>query len=172
MTTERTVARSGKSKRKPFNSNVADYLLIIATFAFSYPLVLSDTSNICICAFTVVAPGVRRKCFVLASFRMETLQAIKPNAVDAIVATNPRYAGAKYGWEERSFDANVARMSLIEDAELNTAKAIVAEQLAEALRIAQGRIGELDLISQVHPSVFTLGEIEAALTAWRELLAG
>ena len=47
MTTEHTVVRSGKSKRKPFNSNVAD-LPIIATFAFSYPLVLSDTSNICI----------------------------------------------------------------------------------------------------------------------------
>jgi hypothetical protein len=31
MTTEHTVVRSGKSKRKPFNSNVADYLLIIAT---------------------------------------------------------------------------------------------------------------------------------------------
>jgi hypothetical protein len=46
MTTEHTEVRSGKSKRKPFNSNVADYLLIIATFAFSYPLVLSDTSNI------------------------------------------------------------------------------------------------------------------------------
>ena len=56
MTTEHTVIRSGKSKRKPFNSNVADYLLIIANFAFSYPLVLSDTSNICICAFTVVHP--------------------------------------------------------------------------------------------------------------------
>jgi hypothetical protein len=51
MTTEHTVVRSGKSKRKPFNSNVADYLLNIATFAFSYPLVLSDTSNICICAY-------------------------------------------------------------------------------------------------------------------------
>ena len=51
------MVRSGKSKRKPFNSNVADYLLIIATFAFSYPLVLSDTSNIRICAFTVVHPG-------------------------------------------------------------------------------------------------------------------
>src|SRR5712664_3478982 len=37
MTTGHTVVRSGKSKRKPFNSNVADYLLIIATFAFSYP---------------------------------------------------------------------------------------------------------------------------------------
>jgi hypothetical protein len=37
MTTEHTVVRSGKSKRKPFNSNVADYLLIIATFAFSHP---------------------------------------------------------------------------------------------------------------------------------------
>jgi hypothetical protein len=37
MTTEHTVVRSGKSKRKPFNSNVADYLLIIATFAVSYP---------------------------------------------------------------------------------------------------------------------------------------
>jgi hypothetical protein len=36
MTTEHTLVRSGKSKRKPFNSNVADYLLIIATFAFSY----------------------------------------------------------------------------------------------------------------------------------------
>jgi hypothetical protein len=33
MTTEHTVVRSGKSKRKPFNSNVADYLLIIATFS-------------------------------------------------------------------------------------------------------------------------------------------
>jgi hypothetical protein len=32
MITEHTVVRSGKSKRKPFNSNVADYLLIIATF--------------------------------------------------------------------------------------------------------------------------------------------
>jgi hypothetical protein len=32
MATEHTVVRSGKSKRKPFNSNVADYLLIIATF--------------------------------------------------------------------------------------------------------------------------------------------
>jgi hypothetical protein len=40
MTTEHTVVRSGKSKRKPFNSNVADYLLIIAIVAFSYPLVL------------------------------------------------------------------------------------------------------------------------------------
>jgi hypothetical protein len=38
MTTEHTVVRSGKSKRKPFNSNVADYVPIIATFAFSYPL--------------------------------------------------------------------------------------------------------------------------------------
>jgi len=52
MTTEHTVARSGKSKRKPFNSNVADYLLIIATFAF-------------ICAFTVVAPGVRFNAFAI-----------------------------------------------------------------------------------------------------------
>ena len=51
MTTEHKVVRSGKSKRKPFNSNVADYLLIIATFAFNYPLVLSDTSNTCICGF-------------------------------------------------------------------------------------------------------------------------
>src|ERR1700726_2550190 len=60
MTTEHKVVRSDKLKRKPFNSDVADYLLTIATFAFSYPLVLSDTSNICICAFTVVAPGVRK----------------------------------------------------------------------------------------------------------------
>ena len=37
MTTEHTVVRSGKSKRKPFNSNVADYLLIIATFAVGTP---------------------------------------------------------------------------------------------------------------------------------------
>jgi hypothetical protein len=43
MTTEHTVVGSGKSKRKPFNSDVADYLPIVATFAF-------------IC--TVVAPGV------------------------------------------------------------------------------------------------------------------
>ena len=47
-TTEHTVVRSGKLKRKPFNSNVAGHLLIVATFAFSYPIVLSDTSNICI----------------------------------------------------------------------------------------------------------------------------
>ena len=65
MTTEHTVVRSSKSKRRPFNSNVADYLLIIATFALSYPLVLSDTSNICICAFTVVAPGVRFNAFAI-----------------------------------------------------------------------------------------------------------
>jgi hypothetical protein len=31
MITEHPLVRSGKSKRKPFNSNVADYLLIIAT---------------------------------------------------------------------------------------------------------------------------------------------
>ena len=67
MTTEHTVVRSGKLKRKPFNSNVADYLRIIAAFAFSYPLVLSDTSNICICAFTVVAPGVRFNAFAIFS---------------------------------------------------------------------------------------------------------
>ncbi len=46
------MVRSGKSKRKPFNSDVADYLLIIATFAF-------------ICAFTVVAPGVRFNAFAI-----------------------------------------------------------------------------------------------------------
>jgi hypothetical protein len=51
MTTEHTVVRSGKSERKPFNSNVADYLLIIATFAFSYPP-RADR----LCAFTVVHP--------------------------------------------------------------------------------------------------------------------
>jgi len=65
MTTEHTVVRSGKLKRKPFNSNVADYLLIIATFAFSYLLMPSDTSNICMCAFTVVAPGVRFNAFAI-----------------------------------------------------------------------------------------------------------
>jgi hypothetical protein len=59
------VVRSGKSKRKPFNSNVAGHLLIIATFAFSYPLVLSDKSNVCICAFTFVAPGVRFNAFAI-----------------------------------------------------------------------------------------------------------
>jgi hypothetical protein len=52
MTTEHTVVRSGKSKRKPFNSNVADYLQIIATFAF-------------ICAFAVVAPGMRFNAFAI-----------------------------------------------------------------------------------------------------------
>jgi hypothetical protein len=40
MITEHPLVRSGKSKRKPFNSNVADYLLIIATFAFSYHLIV------------------------------------------------------------------------------------------------------------------------------------
>jgi hypothetical protein len=65
MTTEHTVVRSGKSKRKPFHSNVADYLLIIATLPSVTPLVLSDTSNICICAFTVVAPGVRFNAFAV-----------------------------------------------------------------------------------------------------------
>ncbi len=65
MTTEHTEVRSGKSKRKAFNSNVADHLLIIATFAFSYPLVLSDTSNICICTLTVVATGVRFNAFAI-----------------------------------------------------------------------------------------------------------
>ena len=60
-TTEHTVVRSGKLKRKPFNSNVAGHLLIIAAFAFSHPLVLSDTSNICICAFTVSKKPALRK---------------------------------------------------------------------------------------------------------------
>jgi hypothetical protein len=51
------VVRSGKSKRKPFNSYVTDYLLIIATFAFSYPRVSSDAPSFA--AFTSVARGVR-----------------------------------------------------------------------------------------------------------------
>jgi hypothetical protein len=57
MTTEHTVVRSGKLKRKPFNSNVAGHLLTIATFGFSYPRVSSDTPSFA--AFTPVAPGVR-----------------------------------------------------------------------------------------------------------------
>jgi hypothetical protein len=57
MTTEHTVVRSGKSKRKPFNSYVTDYLLIIATFAFSYPRVSSDAPSFA--ASTPVARGVR-----------------------------------------------------------------------------------------------------------------
>ena len=44
---------------------MVDYLLIIATLSFSYPLVLSDASNICICAFTVVAAGVRFNAFAI-----------------------------------------------------------------------------------------------------------
>jgi hypothetical protein len=39
MTTEHTVVRSGKLKRKLFNSNVAGNLLTIATFGFSHPRV-------------------------------------------------------------------------------------------------------------------------------------
>jgi len=35
LTTEHTVVRSCKSKRKPFNSNVADYLLIIANLCLT-----------------------------------------------------------------------------------------------------------------------------------------
>jgi hypothetical protein len=35
MTTEHTVVRSGKLKRKAFNSNVAGHLLTIATFGFT-----------------------------------------------------------------------------------------------------------------------------------------
>ena len=58
MTTEHTVVRSGKLKRKPFNSKVAGHLLTIATFGFSsYPRVSSDTPSFA--AFTPVAPGVR-----------------------------------------------------------------------------------------------------------------
>jgi hypothetical protein len=57
MTTEHMVVRSGKSKRKPFNSNVADYLLIIATFAFSYPRVSSDTPSVR--SFHACRTGVR-----------------------------------------------------------------------------------------------------------------
>jgi len=34
MTTEHTVVRSGKSKRKPFNSNLEGHLVIIATLSF------------------------------------------------------------------------------------------------------------------------------------------
>jgi len=49
MTTEHTVVRSGKSKRKPFNSNVVDVLS--RPLPSTTPLVLSDTSSICICGF-------------------------------------------------------------------------------------------------------------------------
>jgi hypothetical protein len=37
MTTEHTLVRSGKSKRKPFNSNVADYLLIYRDLCLQLP---------------------------------------------------------------------------------------------------------------------------------------
>jgi hypothetical protein len=37
MTTEHTVVRSGKSKRKPFNSNVADHLLIYRDLYLQLP---------------------------------------------------------------------------------------------------------------------------------------
>jgi|SRR5258708_7353015 hypothetical protein len=57
MITEHTVFRSGKLKRKPFNSNVAGHSLTIATFGFSCPRVSSDTPSFA--AFTPVAPGVR-----------------------------------------------------------------------------------------------------------------
>jgi hypothetical protein len=64
MTTEHTVVRSGKSKRKPFNSNVADYLLIIATFAFSYPLVLRHIQHMHM-RFYRCAPGARFNAFAI-----------------------------------------------------------------------------------------------------------
>jgi hypothetical protein len=57
MTTEHTVVRFQQIKKKAFNSNVADYLLIIATFAFSYPRVSSDAPSFA--ASTPVARGVR-----------------------------------------------------------------------------------------------------------------
>ncbi len=82
---------------------------------------------------------------------------MKPNAVDAIFATNLRYSPA----------TDVCRPSYIEacrvlemDAKLNAAKAIVAEQLIEALQIARQRVGDLDNVSGMHPSVFTLGETD------------
>src|ERR1700730_8022502 len=56
MTTEHTVVRSGKLKRKPFNSAVADYSLTIVIFGFSYARVSSDTPSFA--AFTPGAPGV------------------------------------------------------------------------------------------------------------------
>ena len=61
MTTEHTVVRSGKLKGKLFNSNLAGHLVIIATLAFSYPRVSSDTPSFA--AFTPVAPGVRFNAF-------------------------------------------------------------------------------------------------------------
>jgi hypothetical protein len=45
MTTEHTVVRSGKLKRKPFNSNVAGHLLTIASLA-SYRRLVSSWLSI------------------------------------------------------------------------------------------------------------------------------
>ena len=60
MTTEHTVVRSGKSKRKPFNSNVADYLLIIATFGpreeRESNLLMSDGITAKLCAPGLMQP--------------------------------------------------------------------------------------------------------------------
>jgi hypothetical protein len=47
MTTEHTVVRSGKSKRKQFNSKCGRLLANYCDLCL-YPLVLRDTSNICI----------------------------------------------------------------------------------------------------------------------------
>jgi hypothetical protein len=59
------VVRSGKSKRKPFESNVADYLLTIATFAFSYPPRAERHIQHMHMRFYRCAPGARFNAFAI-----------------------------------------------------------------------------------------------------------
>jgi hypothetical protein len=115
------VVRSGKLKRKPFNSNVAGYLLSIATFGFSYPRVSSNTPSFA--AFTAVAPSVRFNALAifLTPIFKETIDSgleIDEGAEDAALEAAPCELGeeafhgfepGRRGWDEVERPAGMSR---------------------------------------------------------------
>lgn len=91
---------------------------------------------------------------------------MKPEAIDAILATNPRYAGASFHKPETDGAfipmPNRGMVRIQQDAKLNAAKAILAEQLAGSL---------IDFLAITRPWISddAIEKAEAALTAWREV---
>lgn len=92
------------------------------------------------------------------------------NAVDAILATNPRYAGAAFHKPETEGAfipmPNTGMVRIQQDAKLNAAKAIVAERLAKALE----GLKDLQAYAADDRDFIQYMDDVHALTAWRGLV--
>lgn len=98
---------------------------------------------------------------------------VNSKAVDAILATNPRYAGA--GFYKPETDGgfipipNNGMVRIQQDARINAAKAIVAERLVEAADYYINRLSNMACNIRVADFEEAKVGYETALAAWREL---